>query len=248
MRVFSCLGLLAAKLNAAGGLRLSALSLWLGRAFVAYSSEYITKAKPLGLHARVQLPGAAAGQARRGRRAAAQRTLAVIRPRVPAWGCCRPSSTRPAGCGLARSRCGSAARSLRTVVSTLQKLNLLVYMRVFSCLGLLPANLDAAGGLRLSALSLWLGRACLGLLPAKIDAAGGLRLSALSLWLGRACLGLLPAKLNAAGGLRLSALSLWLGRAFVAYSSEYITKINLLVCMRVFSCRRGCCRPASTRR
>ncbi|GBP62903.1 hypothetical protein EVAR_42717_1 [Eumeta japonica] len=78
-RVFSCLGLLPAKLDAAGGLRLSALSLWLGRAFVAYSSEYITKAKPLGLHARVQLPGAAAGQARRGRRAAAQRTLAVAR-------------------------------------------------------------------------------------------------------------------------------------------------------------------------
>ncbi|GBP62904.1 hypothetical protein EVAR_42718_1 [Eumeta japonica] len=78
----ACLGLLPDKLNAAGGLRLSALSLWLGRAFVAYSSEYITKDKSFSLHARVQLPGAAAGQAQRGRRAAAQRTLAVARPRV----------------------------------------------------------------------------------------------------------------------------------------------------------------------
>ncbi|GBP31277.1 hypothetical protein EVAR_31401_1 [Eumeta japonica] len=120
---------------------------------------------------------------------------------LAAWGCCRPSSAQPASCGSARSRCGSAARSSRAVVSTLQKLNLLAYTRVFSCLGLLPAKLNAAGGLRLSALSLWLGSACLGLLPAKLDAAGGLR---------------------------LSALSLWLGRAFVACSSEYITKVKPL--------------------
>ncbi|GBP62906.1 hypothetical protein EVAR_42720_1 [Eumeta japonica] len=82
MRVFSCLGLLPTKIDATGGLRLSALSLWLGRAFIAYSSEYITNAKPLGLHARVQLPGAVGGQDQRGRRAAAQRALAVARPRV----------------------------------------------------------------------------------------------------------------------------------------------------------------------
>ncbi|GBP62907.1 hypothetical protein EVAR_42721_1 [Eumeta japonica] len=48
-------------------------------------------------------------------------------------------------------------------------------MRVFSCLGLLAAKINAAGWLRLSALSL-----CLWLLPAKLDAAGLLRLSALS--------------------------------------------------------------------
>ncbi|GBP31275.1 hypothetical protein EVAR_31398_1 [Eumeta japonica] len=68
LRVLNCLGLLPAKLSAAGEVQDSALSLWIGRIFVGYSSEYITKTKLLSLHAFVELPGAPAGQAERGRR------------------------------------------------------------------------------------------------------------------------------------------------------------------------------------
>ncbi|GBP31279.1 hypothetical protein EVAR_31403_1 [Eumeta japonica] len=251
-RVLSCLGLLPVRLSTAGEVRLSALSLWVGRAFVAYSSEYITKAILPSLEALVELPEVTAGQAERGQWKSAPPAFVVDRTHIRCL-YLRLLPTKLSAVGKVQLSAPSLWFGHTFVAYSSEYITKAKPPSLFVPIEQSGATADQVERGRLfvrieqseatadqvergrwvqfSAPSLWFGHTFVAYSSEYITKAKPPSLfvpieqsEATADQVERGRLRLLPTKLSAVGKVQLSAPSLWFGHTFVAYSSEYITK------------------------